>query len=179
MIPEAKGGRVVAVCKSPNHGYPTYPQERVVVGPQGIDGDAHSGPMRASFTNPGTQKPNDRPISLVAQEVIDELNHRFHLDIQDGDFNEQIKVRDIGDLSDTQIGDRVIFGSGVILEVTDHAFPCQRLQAHNNSSLLIGALTGRRESGEIFTRRGILTRVLESGELTPGVKVHIERSTPV
>jgi hypothetical protein len=34
---EAPRGIVVAVCMSAELGYPTYPQDRVVIGPQGID----------------------------------------------------------------------------------------------------------------------------------------------
>ena len=60
MSLEIKKGKVLAVCSSPVHGLPTYPQEFVKVNSDGIEGDAHSGPLRSSFRNPGTLKPNDR-----------------------------------------------------------------------------------------------------------------------
>ena len=98
MNAEQKTGRIVAVCSSPNHGYPTFPRERVVVGPEGIIGDAHSGPMRESFTKPGTQKQNDRPISIVSDEVRRAVNETYRLKMRPGAFNEQILVEGLGDL---------------------------------------------------------------------------------
>lgn len=124
---EINEGTVVAVCMSPVHGYPTYPQEKVTIGMQGIEGDVHSGAMRESFTKPGTQKPNDRPISIVAQEVMDDVNKSLGLHMQPGDFNEQVLVSGLGDLGDTPIGARVVFDSGVRLEVVDRAYPCEVL----------------------------------------------------
>lgn len=169
---EPRRGRVVAVCRSPRHGYPTYPRGRVTVAEDGIVGDAHSGSMRASFTNPGTQKPNDRPISIVAKEVMDDLNERFKMDVQPGDFNEQVLVEGMGDLSDVEIGDMVAFDSGVTLQVTDNAFPCTRLEAHNHHKL-ISELAGRRPDGTKFTKRGILARVVSTGDLTAGQEITI------
>ncbi|MBI2032447.1 MAG: hypothetical protein HYV38_00760 [Candidatus Levybacteria bacterium] len=117
--PDIRRGRVVAVCMSPNHGYPTYPQEAVTVGSLGIVGDAHSGYMRESFTRPGTMKPNDRPISIVADEVRAEMSEKFGVDIDPGDFNEQVLVEGLGDLSDVEIGSAITFESGVELKVTE------------------------------------------------------------
>lgn len=170
---EKREGVVVAVCMSGVHGFPTYPQERVTVGELGIDGDAHSGPMRDSFTNPGTLKPNDRPISIVSDEVRREMNETFGLNINPGGFNEQVLVSGLGNLGDVPIGARIIFGSGVELKVTDRAFPCVNLEAHNGPGL-IKALAEKLE-GETYTRRGILAKVLRTGELQPGVSVVIEK----
>ena len=176
MSTETNDGRIVAVCISPQHGFPTYPQERVVVGPLGIEGDAHSGPMRESFTKPGTFKENDRSISIVADEVRQEMNDTLGLNMLPGDFNEQVLVSGLGDLGDVAIGDQVHFDTGVQLEVTDRAYPCTKLEAHNGSGL-IKALAEKRD-GEIYTRRGILTRVLQTGELQAGVSVTIKRINP-
>lgn len=169
MSTETRKGIVVAVCMSPVHGYPTFPRDRVVVGPFGIEGDAHSGPMRASFRNPGTQKPNDRPISIVSDEVRRDLNNRLGLHMEPGDFNEQILVSGLGDLGDVIVGSHVFFGSGVELEVTDNAYPCERLEAHNGPGL-VKALAENRE-GEVYSYRGIVARVVRTGQLQPGVSV--------
>lgn len=166
-------GNVTAVLMSPDHGYPTYPQPRVRIEEDGIPGDAHSGPHRESFTKPGTLKPNDRPISIVADEVREEMNQRFGIDMQPGDFNEQVLVSGLGDLSDVKIGARVLFDSGVALEVVDVAYPCKRLEAHNGAPGMMRELVIPQEEGKALSRRGILARVLQAGDLEAGVGLTI------
>ncbi len=170
MTTEQREGRIVAVCSSPNHGYPTYPQDEVIVGLLGIEGDAHSGELRESFRQPGTLKPNDRPISIVSDEVRREMNARFGTNIQPGGFNEQVLVTGLGDLSDVEIGDRVTFDGGVTLEVTDNAFPCDKLTGFHSEPGLLKSLVKKSE-GTHRSRRGILTKVLEVGTLVPGERV--------
>lgn len=171
MIIESRVGKVVAVCKSPEHGFPTYPQDFVSIGMLGIDGDAHSGELRESFTKPGTLKPNDRPISIVAEEIRLWANEELGLDIKHGDFNEQIVVEGLGDLGDVEVGTVITFGNGIILEVADHAYPCKKLEAHNGKGL-IKALVEKRDGG-VYSRRGILCKVIEPGDLVPGETIEI------
>lgn len=172
MSVEIRQGRVTAVCTSPDHGYPTYPQESVYVGPLGIEGDAHSGPDRESAKNPGTRKPNDRPISIVSEELYKEINQTFGLSAEHGDFNEQVVVEGMGDLSDVEIGSRVMMGD-VVLEVTDNAWPCERLNGHMGEPLLAKRLVYQDEKGTRRTKRGIVAKVIEEGELTPGIEAAI------
>lgn len=136
MNAESRTGKVIAVCMSPKHGFPTYPQEFVSIGLLGIVGDAHSGQLRASFTNPGALKSNDRPISIVSEEVRVWVNENLGLEMQHGDFNEQIVVEGLGDMGDVEVGTVITFGNGIMLEVTDHAHPCTQLEDHNGSGLI-------------------------------------------
>jgi MOSC domain-containing protein YiiM len=129
--------------------------------------------MRESFTKPGTLKPNDRPISIVADEVRQAVNETLGLNVQPGHFNEQVLVSGLGDLGDVAIGDQVHFWTGVQLEVTDKAYPCTKLEAHNGLGL-IKKLVERREEG-VYTRTGILAKVLQTGELQPGAGIAIKR----
>lgn len=167
-------GVVVAVGFSPEHAFPTYPQERIYVGLEGIPGDAHSGPWRESFTQPGTQKPNDRPISIVSNEVRLEMNERFGIDMQPGDFNEQILVGGVGDLGDVAIGTEIQFSTGLRLETVDWAWPCAKLAAYNRTNGLVKALDIKL-GGEHYSRRGVLAKVLQAGELRPGETLKIAR----
>lgn len=176
MSVEIRQGRVTAVCMSPDHGYPTFPQVSVYVGSLGIEGDAHSGPDRESFTNPGTRKPNDRPISIVSEEVYQEINKTFGLSAEHGDFNEQIVVAGMGDLSDVEIGSRVMMGD-VVLEVTDNAWPCDRLNAYMGEPFLAKRLVYEDEKGIRRTKRGIVAKVIEEGELTSGIEAAIVKNT--
>lgn len=172
MSAELRQGTVTAVCMSPDHGYPTHPQESVYVGALGIEGDAHSGPDRASSTNPGTIKPNDRPISIVSEEVYKEINETFGLSAKHGDFNEQVVVDGFGDLSDVEIGSRVMMGD-VVLEVTDNAWPCVRLNKHLGEPLLAKKLVFEDQNGKKRTKRGIVARVIEEGQLAVGIEAMI------
>ena len=166
-------GSVEAVCMSPDHGFPTHPQDMVTIGINGIEGDAHSGIMREIFRSPGVLKPNDRPISIVADEVRRKVNERLGIKMRAGDFNEQVLVSGLGDLGDVAIGDLVRFDTGVLLEVVDQAYPCAKLEAHNGNAKLIKALLTKDEEGNVHNKRGILTKVITPGTLCAGVGVLI------
>lgn len=170
-------GKIVSVLMSPNHGYPTYPQDSVNVLPMGIEGDAHYGPMRESFTAPGTYKPNDRPISIVSHEVLQEINSKLGLQMKPGDFNEQVLVEGLGDLGWITIGSLITFiDSAVQLEVVDYAYPCKKLADYNGDMRLLSFLVDtkvRNSQGKPYSKRGILAQVRTTGELHPGCTVRI------
>lgn len=127
--------------------------------------------MRESFNHPGTFKRNDRPISIVADEVLAEVNRQLGLNMKPGDFNEQIVIEGLGDLGDTPIGSKIVFEGGVMLEVVDYAYPCLKLEAHNGTGL-ITALAKKTE-GKVYSKRGILCKVISTGELSPGATVQL------
>lgn len=171
-------GLIVSVLKSSAHGYPTYPQDSVDVGPLGIEGDAHSGPFRESFTKPGTQKPNDRPISIVSWDVVEAANREFGLQMKPGDFNEQLLVKGLDDLGWIAIGSIITFAeSQVRLEVVDYAYPCIKLAEHTGNSELIDylvTLEKRNLNGKPYSKRGVLAKVLDVGELKAGDSIFVE-----
>ena len=173
MSTEIKKGRVVNVLSSPNHGYPTYPQDFVKVNIDGIEGDVHSGALRESFTNPGTQKPNDRPISIVANETLRLANKHFGLNIKPGGFNEQMLVEGLGDLGDVSKGSFVRLEGGVELFIVDNAWPCERLDKYHGEPYLSHYLVGNYEDGMRYTKRGILASVTTPGEIRPGEEIQI------
>ena len=166
---ERRVGTVVAVCLSAAKEYPKYPQPEVTITPHGIVGDAHFGELRPSHTKPGTFKPNDRAVSIVAKEVMDEVNASLGLDLHPGDFNENILVEGLGDLGDLQKGDQFFFESGVTVSVTEQNYPCTKLQDHNGREI-IKATTGKQD-GEVWNKRGIVGVPNQTGELRPGESV--------
>jgi hypothetical protein len=171
MSVEAREGKVVAVCTSEKHGYPTYPQDIVSIGLLGIPDDAHSGELRESFREPGTFKPNDRPICIVAKEVQEEMQ-MLGYDMHHGDFNEQMVVEGLGDLGDIPVGTLITFDNGLMLEVVDHAYPCTKLEDYKGKGL-IKALAERKEDGSVYSKRGILCKVIQPDELKPGTTIRI------
>ena len=175
MVQKEKIGIVHSVLKSPNHGFPTYSQDVVDIKTDGVDGDAHAGPLRNSYRNPGTLKPNDRPISIVAKEVIDEMREKFGLTrtMKPGGFNEQVVVEGLGDLADAGEGDTLSFEGGVILEIVEGAMPCNKLNEYHGEPMLAKTLAEVQPDGTIYTRRGALAKVLIPGILMPGEVVTI------
>jgi MOSC domain-containing protein YiiM len=166
-------GNVVAVCLSEAKAYPKYPQEKVRISPHGIEGDAHAGAMRPSHRNPDVLKPNDRAVSIVAKEVMDDVNAALGLDMKPGDFNENILVEGLGDLGDLRKGDQLIFENGLVIDVMDQNPPCKKLDAHNGRGLIKSTIG--RVDGQIYNRRGILGIPQQATELTPNVAVRIQR----
>lgn len=169
---QERKGRVVAVCWSPVRDFPKYLQEKAFVGPHGIVGDAHAGPLRPSNSVPGTFKENDRAISIVAEEVRRELNETLGLKIEPGGFNENILVEGLGDLGNLKPGQSIIFEGGVVLLITEQNFPCQKLEDYNGKGI-IKVASGKTEEG-IFNKRGIVATVTKTGELHPGEEVFVK-----
>jgi hypothetical protein len=86
----------VAVCSSPTAGLAKTPRKEIEIGLWGVEGDRHAGPRRKSRRT-GKMKKNDRMISVVAKEVLDDLNSRFSITIPPEGFGENILVEKVGD----------------------------------------------------------------------------------
>jgi hypothetical protein len=121
-------GEIVAICTSPTKGIPKLPQGAATVAQFGIAGDFHCRAMRESFKKPGTLEPNtDRHISIVDQEVLDELNEAHpELCLGPGSLGENITVRGVY----TELikdGHTLRIGDDVILRVVEQNQPCKVL----------------------------------------------------
>lgn len=159
-------GQVVAVSLSPTGGVPKHPQEAIAVGPQGVEGDFHSGPIN-KHKKKGDSEPNWRQVTLVAQEVLDDLNTRLGIQLKPGDLGENILVAGLGDLSQLQEGDRLHVGSSVVLKVTKQNRPCDTIRVYHPT--LVEEITGK---------RGITAMVVSTGTVQPGHHCRVERPSP-
>ena len=157
-------GTIVAVCTSSQGNVPKYPQSEVEVGPYGFVGDVHAGETRMSRKT-GQPKANDRQVSLVAEEVLADLNRELGTALKPGDFGENITVRGIGDLSDVPDGAVLAIGDAVRLRVTEQNNPCNNLSVYHR--LMVK---------KSFGRRGILTVVVAGAgaKLRPGMSILVE-----
>lgn len=155
-------GQVVAVCRSAAAGLLKRPEEEILIGRYGVKGDYHAGRERRSRRT-GLMKRNDRQISIVAKEVLDDLHHRLGITIPPGGFGENILVEGIGDLSHLCAGDRLSFDGGVIVEVTEQNEPCTHLNVWHKRVLY-----------EVMGRRGIVGVVKKVGTIRPGDRVRLE-----
>ncbi len=112
----------------------------------GIEGDAHAGEWH-------------RQISLLAGESID-LVREMMPELDYGMFGENLVTRGI-DLAGLAIGDRLLVGEQVVLEVTQVGKEC-----HN------GGCPIQKATGDcIMPREGIFCKVLAGGGVAPGSAV--------
>ncbi len=115
-----------AVCISEVEGVPKYPQPSVTVATFGLNGDFHCAPVRKSFSNPGTFKPNtDRHITICDEGVYNSVNQELDLQLKPGDFGENILTSGI-DLSKVVPNSLVVIGR-VRLRVVEQNKPCKNL----------------------------------------------------
>jgi MOSC domain-containing protein YiiM len=153
--------------------FPKIPQERVVLGPYGFVGDAHAEP-RQSKASPGDPISGDRAISIVADEVRREVNGNLGLDLQPGDFNENVLVVGLGDLGDLVPGDRLIFSGGAEVQITAQNPPCEAFESYGGAGL-IKATTFKDENGVIHNMHGVMASVAQTGEIRPEDIITVRR----
>jgi MOSC domain-containing protein YiiM len=135
-------GVVVAVCVGgPDELFKTPVRGEVVVDEHGLRGDRHAGPTRMSRRQ-RKPVPNDRQISIVAQEALDDLARELDVTLEPGDFGENVCVRGFGDLSDVTPGTRFVTSRGVVFHVTEQNEPCSNLMRYHRQ--MVKASYGRR-----------------------------------
>ena len=140
---------VEAVCLSHKKGIVKKEQDRVVLRDNwGLEGDAHAGEWH-------------RQVSLLAGESIDGVKEVLP-GLKNGAFAENIVTRGI-DLNTLRIGDRLLIGESVILEITQIGKEC------HNSGCAIKKATG----DCIMPREGIFARVITGGTLTKEQQIKI------
>jgi MOSC domain-containing protein YiiM len=131
-------GKILSVCVSLEKGTKKREVNSVRLIPDwGIDGDAHSGIWH-------------RQVSLLPVEDIDEMK-KVIPDLKPGDFAENITTQGI-DLDHIKIGDRIIVGEDIVLEVSQIGKEC-------HSGCEIQKLTGEC----IMPTKGVFTKVLKGG----------------
>ena len=169
----AKSGTVVAVCSSFVREFPKFRQPSIHIAVHGVVGDAHA----VAPINPvsGTRVVRYlRAVSIVADEVRRDVNAALALQLEPGDFNENLLVEGLGDLSNVVPGDRLLLSGGVILEVTAQNFPCSKLAAFTCPSI-IQATSNKDVAGTVVNRRGLVAAVVQAGPAQPGETVILQR----
>lgn len=112
----------------------------------GIDGDAHAGTWH-------------RQVSLLAAESIETVKKQMPT-LKNGAFAENIITRGL-DLAQVKVGDRLLCGENVVLEVTQIGKEC-----HNKGCAI------KRATGDcIMPREGIFAKVIHGGIVCPGSSI--------
>ena len=143
-----QSGNIVNLHIARVKGTPSDPVESArAISAEGLDGDRSRNPR------------NLRQVLVMDQETLDKYG------LQPGQVKENITVTGM-DLSQATQGNVFFIGTEanhVTLEVTGDCEPCQKMDA------LIPGL-----QQEIFGRRGILTVVLQGGDINVGDTIRLE-----
>ncbi|MEI7934851.1 MAG: MOSC domain-containing protein [Chlorobiaceae bacterium] len=114
----------------------------------GIEGDAHAGDWH-------------RQVSVLSGESIDRMRRKMP-ELDHGMFAENIVTRDI-DLSVLTIGNSLLIGDDIVLEITQIGKEC------HNAGCAIKSATGEC----IMPKEGLFCRVVHGGTIKPGMVVEI------
>ncbi len=142
-------GFIEAICISTEKGVVKNAVGEISLRPGwGIEGDAHAGDWH-------------RQVSILAGESIDRMRCKIP-ELDHGMFAENIVTRDI-DLSVLTIGDSLLIGDDIVLEITQIGKEC------HNAGCAIKSATGEC----IMPKEGLFCRVVQGGTIKPGMVVEI------
>jgi MOSC domain-containing protein YiiM len=166
-------GVVTAVSLSPRHSFskPAQMSIRLLAG-LGVDGDAHMGETvkHRSRVRVDPTKPNLRQVHLVHAELHDELR-RAGFAVRPGEIGENITTSGI-DLLGLPTGTVLRIGAAAVVQVTGLRNPCTQLDGFQQG--LTAAVLDRDSEGRVVRKAGVMSVVLEGGEVVPGDPITVE-----
>ena len=166
-------GTITAVSRSGRHSFGKSNESAVhLLAGLGVDGDAHQGVTvrhRYRVRRDPTQ-PNLRQVHLMHAEFHDELNS-LGFEVQAGQLGENITTRGI-DLLALPTGTRLHLGARAVVEVTGLRNPCKQIEAFRAG--LLSHTVDRDLNGTIVRKAGIMSIVLEGGDVRPGDAISLE-----
>jgi MOSC domain-containing protein YiiM len=165
-------GSVIAVSSSPTHtmSKPNQLSIRLLAG-LGVENDAHQGVTvkhRSRVAQDPTQ-PNLHQVQLIHAELHDELRNKG-FELSPGQMGENITTRGI-DLLGLPRGTKLLMGE-TVLEVTGLRNPCTQLDGIQQG--LMAAVLDRDAGGNLIRKAGIMTIVLQGGEIKSGDEIKVE-----
>ena len=166
-------GSVVAVSRSPRHKFSKSPEMciRLLAG-LGVEGDAHMGETvkHRSRVRVDPTQPNLRQVHLVHAELHDELR-AAGFKVHPGDIGENITSRGI-DLLGLPTGTVLRIGETAVIRITGLRNPCTQLDGFQQG--LTAAVLDRDAEGRVVRKAGVMSVVLEGGEVIPGDPILVE-----
>jgi MOSC domain-containing protein YiiM len=170
-------GVVTAVSRSATHTMSKRNEAAIrLVAGLGVEGDAHAGETvkhRSRVRRDPTQ-PNLRQVHLIHAELHDELV-AAGFDVAPGRLGENVTTRGV-DLLALPAGTRVRLGDSAVVVVTGLRNPCTQLDGIQPG--LMAATLSRDEQGELVRKAGVMSVVVETGEVRPGDPVRLEVPAP-
>jgi cyclic pyranopterin phosphate synthase len=141
-------GKIISINISQRKGEKKTPVKAAVLKENhGIVSDAHAGDWH-------------RQVSLLATESMDQMRGRG-VDLHSGDFAENLTVEGV-DLKSLKIGQRLLIGGEVVLEITQIGKEC-----HNDCAI-------KKQVGDcVMPREGVFAKVVKGGEIKTGYDVDV------
>lgn len=168
-------GKVVAVSLSDKHTFSkeNYESIKLIKG-FGVEGDAHFGStvQHLSRVAQNSDQPNLRQVHLIHSELFNELEDRYN--IEPGQMGENITTRGIN-LLELPTDTILHIGKTAVIKITGLRNPC--VQIDNFKPGLMKAVLDHDKEGNLIRKAGIMSIVLESGEVRPGDSIHIQLPT--
>jgi MOSC domain-containing protein YiiM len=173
--------RVVAVCRSPVHGFskPAEPEIRLLAG-LGVEGDAHAGVTvkHRSRVAVDPSQPNLRQVHLIQAELHAELA-AAGFDVAHGAMGENITTTGI-DLLALPTGTRLRIGNvadhAAEVEITGLRNPCAQIEQFRAG--LLSQVLHRDGAGKRIRKAGVMGVVLRGGTVRSGDTITVVLPPP-
>lgn len=166
-------GSVLAVSRGPRHKFSKSPEMSIrLLAGLGVEGDAHMGETvkHRSRVRVDPSQPNLRQVHLVHAELHDELK-AAGFKVHPGDIGENITTRGI-DLLGLPTGSVLRIGETAVIRITGLRNPCTQLDGFQQG--MTAAVLDRDAEGRVVRKAGVMSVVLESGEVIPGDPIRVE-----
>jgi MOSC domain-containing protein YiiM len=166
-------GAVVAVSRSKSHSFSKSPEMSIrLLKGLGVEGDAHMGETvkHRSRVRVDPTQPNLRQVHLVHAELHDALK-AGGFKVHPGDIGENITTSGI-DLLDLPTGTVLRIGKSAVIRITGLRNPCTQLDGFQQG--LTAAVLDRDAEGRVVRKAGVMSVVLEGGEVMPGDPIAVE-----
>lgn len=158
--------------RSNTHGFSKYEEPRLsLITGFGIKGDAHGGEFvkhRWDAKRKPTQ-PNLRQVHLIASEALAELKP-LGFDVPAGALGENISTCGL-DLINLPLHTELTIGDEVRLLVHGLRSPCKHIENYQNG--LLKHMITKGPDGEAVRKTGIMTSVLQGGEISAGAPISV------
>ena len=166
-------GVVTAVSRGVTHSL-TKPNEGNVqlLAGLGVEGDAHAGKTvkHRSRVRRDPSSPNLRQVHLIHSELHEELR-AAGFQVEPGQMGENVTTRGI-DLLALPRGTRLRLGEQAVVELTGLRNPCVQLDGLHAG--LMQATLARDSHGNHIRKAGVMSVVVQGGNVRPGDEVEVE-----
>ena len=163
---------VIAVASDSGHNFSksTQPAITLIAG-FGVQGDAHAGKtvQHLSDKKKNPEAPNLRQVHLMHAELFDSLAEQG-ITVLPGQMGENIVTRGINLLNLPQ-GSEFHFPSGAVIQITGLRSPCKKLNTIHPD--LLKAVVEKRADGSVNKKTGVMSIVLEGGEVRGGDEIKV------
>lgn len=166
-------GTVTAVSRAKGHHFSKSPEMSIrLLAGLGVEGDAHMGATvkHRSRVRVDPTQPNLRQVHLVHAELHDELK-AAGFKVHPGDIGENITTQGI-DLLGLPTGTVLRIGETAVIRITGLRNPCTQLDGFQQG--LTAAVLDRDAEGRVVRKAGVMSVVLEGGEVIPGDPILVE-----